>query len=119
MHGIDPLNIFQENSAFFSYALLIDYIVLFMFFLPDKSFYIIEEEILRNLLNNWNVFIVNRNAAPVSSTPRKHIRKLNINLSKSRCSRNSKPMFVLFYFANSCTQVERYDTYTAVNGDMR
>ncbi len=72
-----------------------------------------EEEILRNLPKNWNVFILNGNATLVSSSIRKHIRQLNPNLSKSRRSRNSKSMVVLFYFTNGCKSLIVYHpTYT-------
>ncbi|CAF3949758.1 unnamed protein product, partial [Rotaria sordida] len=53
-----------------------------------------EQEILRHLPRNWNVFVINGNERPVSTTIRRHLKKLHPRLTRLRQPRNFKPMIV-------------------------
>ena len=50
-----------------------------------------EQKILSVLPRNWNVFVINGNAAPVTTFLRKQIQKLNPSLNRTR---RGKPMVV-------------------------
>ncbi|CAF4887569.1 unnamed protein product, partial [Rotaria sp. Silwood1] len=66
-----------------------------------------EQEILKHLPRNWNVFVINGNERPVSTTIRRHLKKLHPRISRLRQLRNPKPMMVLFYFMNGCITVPK------------
>ncbi|CAF1412245.1 unnamed protein product, partial [Rotaria sordida] len=66
-----------------------------------------KQEILRHLPRNWNVFIINGNERPVSTTIRQPLKKLHPRLTRLRQPRNFKPMIVLFYFMNGYITVPK------------